>query len=44
MRRLGWPDAVVRELERGLAADPAQRPSAAELAAAFAAAVPLPPG
>lgn len=38
------PPALEALLARGLAADPAQRPSAAELAAAFAAAVPLPPG
>ena len=38
------PPALEALIARGLAADPAQRPSAAELAAAFAAAVPLPPG
>lgn len=30
VRRLGWPDAVVRELERGLAADPDGRHPTAE--------------
>ena len=38
------PPALEPLLARGLAADPAQRPSADELAAAFAAAIPLPPG
>lgn len=38
------PPALEALIARGLAADPAQRPSATELAAAFAAAVPLPPG
>ena len=38
------PPLLEALIARGLAADPAQRPSAAELAAAFAAAVPLPPG
>ena len=38
------PPALEALIARGLAADPALRPSAAELADAFAAAVPLPPG
>ncbi|MBK7076242.1 MAG: hypothetical protein IPH44_28525 [Myxococcales bacterium] len=38
------PPVLEALIARGLAADPGQRPSAAELAAAFAAAVPLPPG
>ena len=38
------PPALEPLLARGLAADAAQRPSAGELAAAFAAAMPLPPG
>jgi hypothetical protein len=38
------PPALEPLLARGLAADAAQRPTAGELAAAFAAAMPLPPG
>ncbi|MBK9031841.1 MAG: hypothetical protein IPL61_11035 [Myxococcales bacterium] len=38
------PPGLEALIARGLAADPAQRPSAAELAAAFAQAAPLPPG